>query len=161
MGVLFLNAISLWVKHTGWSYKRHSLLSCNQWKRYETSDRTEVMLVINIYIYIYISKYQSKINLQALPTFVLPSIYILKMWLTKGSGVLIGSIESCMAVKPIVYLTVDALENHNNKENNVQKENRRNFCRPHLAVQRLQTHLKSLKKEPAFIDLERGCRWLL
>lgn len=142
MGVLLLNALCLWVKHTGWTYKRHSLLSCNQWKRYETRDRTEVMLVIYI-------QYQSKINLQALPTFVLPSIYILKMWPTKGSGVLIGSIESCMAVKPIVYLTVDPLENHNNKENKVQKKNRRNFCRPHLAVQSSNT-LKILEEGACF-----------
>lgn len=123
----------------------HSLLSCNKWKRYETSDRTEVMLVIYI-------QYQSKINLQALPTFVLPRIYVLKMWLTKGSGVLIGSIESCMAVKPIVYLTVDALENHNNKENKVQKENRRNFWRPHLAVQSSNT-LKILEERACFYRL--------
>ena len=82
------------------------------------------------------------------------------MWLTKRSGVLIGSIESCMAIKPIVYLTVDTLQKHTNNENKMQKKNRRYFDRPHFALQiNKQTHLKFLKEEPSFIDYKRGCRW--
>lgn len=54
---------------------------------------------------------------------------------TKSCGVLIGSIESCMAIKPTVTFTVDAIKTYTNKEENIQKRNRRNFDRTHFVLQ--------------------------
>jgi hypothetical protein len=56
-----------------------------------------------------------------------------------------------MAIKPIVYLTVDTLQTHTNNENKMQKKNRRNFDRPHFALQiNKQTNTLKILEERAF-----------